>query len=109
MSYTAAQLTAAWTAANGGAEPDAATVVLLEAFAKQTASGQLSDAAALQYVLSAAGKGEDVAVESYQFFTGKTPTRAGAGILAASTATFYFDDRPSRAPTARSLYRKGRR
>jgi len=86
MAYTSAQLIAAYTAANVGVAPDAATTALLGAFATQTSTGQLSDSAALAYVLNSADIDTNVAVASYQFFTGKTPTQAGLAYLVNSTA-----------------------
>ena len=86
MAYTSAQLIAAYTAANVGVAPDAATTTLLGAFASQTSTGQLSDSAALAYVLNSADLSTNVALASYQFFTGKTPTQAGLAYLVNSTA-----------------------
>jgi S-layer protein len=85
MAYTSAQLVAAYTAANAGIAPDAATTALLAAFATQTQTGQLSDAAALAYVINSADNDVSVAVQAYQFFTGKTPTQAGLAYLVNST------------------------
>jgi len=86
MAYTAAALVAAYTAANDGVAPDAATSTLLTAFATQTSTGQLSDNAALAYVINSADKTTAVAVESYQFFgTAKTiPSKAGLDFLVNS-------------------------
>ncbi len=84
MAYTSAQLVAAYTAANNGVAPDAATTALLNAFAAQTQTGQLSDAAALSYVLNSADNDVNVALQSYQFFTGKAPTKAGLDYLTNS-------------------------
>ena len=86
MAYTSAQLVAAYTAANNGVAPDAATTALLNAFAAQTQTGQLSDAAALSYVINSAQDDVAVALQSYQFFTGKTPTSAGLDYLTNSAA-----------------------
>jgi len=84
MSYTSAQLIAAYTAANVGVPPSAATAALLAAFATETQTGQLSDAAALSFVLNSADSTTAVAEQSYNFFTGKTPTKAGLDFLVNS-------------------------
>jgi hypothetical protein len=85
MAYTSAQLIAAYTAANDGVAPDAATTQLLTAFASQTQTGQLSDSAALAVVLNSADNDVNVAVQAYQFFTGKTPSKIGLDYLVNST------------------------
>jgi S-layer protein len=85
MAYTSAQLVAAYTAANGGVAPDAATTALLTAFATQTQTGALTDQAALAYVMNSADNDVNVAVQAYQFFTGKTPTKDGLAYLVNST------------------------
>ena len=84
MAYTSAQLVAAYTAANNGVAPDAATTALLNAFAAQTQTGQLSDAAALSYVVNSAQDDVQVAVQAYQFFTGTIPSTAGLDYLTNS-------------------------
>ncbi len=130
MAYTAAQLVAAYTAANDGIAPDTQTVALLEAFAEQTQSGRLADNMALAHVIDSA-TAEDVAVVAYAFFTGKRPSledryinfAAGLGItcididrgpdLRALDLTITVEDyaprREGRAPTARDLYGKRNR
>jgi S-layer protein len=93
MSYTQAQLVAAWIAASDGVAPDAATTSVLGAFANQTQTGQLSDANALAYVINGGGNTSTigfqattaVAWESYEFFTGKSPTKAGLDYLVSPT------------------------
>jgi S-layer protein len=84
MSYTSAQLVAAYTAANDGVAPNAANAALLAAFATETQSGQLSDAAALAFVINSADSTTAVATQTYNFFTGKTPTKAGLDFLVNS-------------------------
>lgn len=84
MAYTSAELIAAYTAANNGVEPDAATRALLEAFAVQTQTGQMTDASALGYIINSAQDDVQVAVQTYQFFTGKIPTTDGLDYLTNS-------------------------
>lgn len=84
MAYTSAQLVAAYTAANNGVAPDAATTALLNAFAAQTQTGQLSDAQALSFVINSAQDDVQVAVQAYQFFTGSVPSSAGLDYLTNS-------------------------
>jgi S-layer protein len=93
MSYTQAQLVAAWTAASDGVAPDAATTSVLGSFANQTQTGQLSDASALAYVLNGGSNTSTtgfqattaVAWDSYEFFTGKSLSKAGLDYLVSPT------------------------
>jgi S-layer protein len=86
MAYTAAQLISDFTAAADGIAPSAAEQVLLGAYASQDAAATLSDAATLHDALQAPWVQEttDVAVLSYQFFTGGAPTAAGLNFLVNS-------------------------
>jgi hypothetical protein len=86
MSYTAAQLIGAWTAANDGVTPDAATQSTLTTMGSLTQSGQLSDVDALAYLIDSAQDDVEVAVQAYQFFTGKSPSKAGLDYLTHSDA-----------------------
>ncbi len=86
MSYTAAQLTAAYTAANNGIAPDSATEATLTTMAAQSQAGTLSDIDALTFVINSAQDDVQVAVQAYQFFTGKSPSQAGFDYLTNSTA-----------------------
>jgi len=86
MAYTSQQLTMAWTAVHNGLAPDAATQKSLDVFANFNASGQFSDADTLSYVLNSADDTTAVALLTYQFFTGKSPTKAGVDYLVHSDA-----------------------
>jgi hypothetical protein len=94
MSLTTAQLDTLYTNVNEGAAPDAATQLLIAAYAQQTIGGQLTDAAALSLALhSTEGltggapiantpeDSTDVALAVYQFFTGMAPTLGGLDFL----------------------------
>ena len=87
MPYTAAQLTAYYTAVNQGVVPDAATQLLLNAYATQDAAGTLTDAQTLFNALHTAQTtaGVDVATATYAFFTGTVPSAAGLGFLVNSS------------------------
>jgi S-layer protein len=87
MPYTAAQLTQYYTSVNQGVAPDAATTLLFQAYAQQNAAGTLSDTATLQKALASTQTTSttDVAVSTYNFFTGTTPTAAGLAYLVNST------------------------
>ncbi|WP_454714407.1 hypothetical protein [Caulobacter segnis] len=80
MAYTAKQLTMAWTAVQNGLEPDAATLAQLQL----RTNASFSDKDALAYVLNSADGTTALAVLSYQFFTGKSPTKAGMDYLVNS-------------------------
>ena len=86
MPYTQADLTTIYTNTQIGVAPTAAVQTLLAAYVAQNAAGTLSDAATLRAVLSLADPTTAVAVETYQFFTGSTPTAAGLAFLVNSTA-----------------------
>src|SRR5450432_2616715 len=86
MPFTAAQLTTFYTNENIGIQPTAAEALLLQAYATQNASGALSDAATIANVLQFAQDKTDVALATYQFFTGASPSLAGLAFLVHSTA-----------------------
>jgi len=86
MAYTSAQLIAAYTAANDGVAPSAATVAVLNAQATQIQTGQFTDTQALSFIINSADATTAVAVQAYQFFTGKTPSKAGLDFLVNSAA-----------------------
>ena len=85
MAYTTAQLVTLYTNANLGKAPDAATTLTLDAYATQTQTGGVSDAAALANTLKLVNNTTAVAVETYQFFTGHAPSAAGLTYLVNST------------------------
>jgi hypothetical protein len=85
MAYTTAQLVAAYTNANLGKAPDSATTLTLDAYATQSQVGGISDTAALASTLKLVNSTTGVAVETYQFFTGRAPTAAGLSFLVNST------------------------
>ncbi|USQ97429.1 S-layer protein [Caulobacter sp. RL271] len=85
MAYTTAQLVAAYTNANLGKAPDAATTLTLDAYATQSQTGGISDTTALTNTLKLLNSTTAVAVETYQFFTGRAPSAAGLSFLVNST------------------------
>jgi len=85
MAYTTQQLVTAYTNANLGKTPDAATQLTLDAYASQTQTGGISDATALANTLKLVNNTTAVAVETYQFFTGHAPSAAGLSYLVNST------------------------
>ena len=84
MAYTLKQLTMAWTAAHGGVAPDATTLADLGNRAAQNAAGVMTDAQVLGFVLNSADNSTALAALSYQFFTGKSPTKEGLAYLTNS-------------------------
>ncbi|WP_454759652.1 hypothetical protein [Caulobacter segnis] len=86
MPYTLEQLSLAYKAVHVGIAPDAATQSLFQAQAILNASGQLADAQLLGNVVNSADNSTALALLSYQFFTGKSPTAAGLAYLVNSTA-----------------------
>lgn len=91
MPYTAAQLTQYYTAING-VGPDQGTQTLIQIYANQDAAGTRTDQSTLQLVLNTpqATNTTDVAIATYQFFTGVAPSAAGLAYLrgdAGSNAT----------------------
>lgn len=85
MAYTTAQLVDAYTKANLGKAPDTATTLTIDAYASGTTTGVYSDTQALANTLKLLNGTTAVAVETYQFFTGKAPTQAGLTYLVNST------------------------
>lgn len=86
MAYTIDQLTAAYRAANNGVQPDAAASAELLLIANKSQAGQITDQAAMSYVVNSADNDVSVAVQVYQFFTARTPTKAGLDYLVNSPA-----------------------
>lgn len=84
MAYTTAQLVTAYTNANLGKAPDAATTLTLDAYATQSSTGGISDATALSNTLKLVNSTTAVAIETYQFFTGRAPSAAGLEYLVDS-------------------------
>ncbi|WP_454714408.1 hypothetical protein [Caulobacter segnis] len=79
-SYTYKQLEMAWTAVHGGIAPDAETASAL----KLMTNASFTDAQALSYILNSVDASTTLAVLSYQFFTGKSPTKDGLAYLTNS-------------------------
>ncbi len=84
MAYTLEQLTKAWTAVHDGIVPDATTTADLQTYINLAASGQITDAQALGFVINSGDSTTALAALSYQFFTGKAPTKAGLDYLVNS-------------------------
>lgn len=85
MAYTTAQLVDAYTKANLGKAPDVATTLTIDAYASGTTTGAYSDTQALANTLKLLNGTTAVAVETYQFFTGKAPSADGLTYLVNST------------------------
>jgi S-layer protein len=81
MPYSASQLTTFYTNANIGTTPSAAESLLISAYATQNANGALTDAQTLANVLALSQDKTDVALATYEFFTGTSPTLAGLAYL----------------------------
>jgi len=81
---TIKQLTDAWAAVNAGRQPDAVTLGQLNSLANLSDGGPITDAQALGYILDNADKTTSLALVSYQFFTGKSPTKEGLAYLTNS-------------------------
>jgi S-layer protein len=80
MAYTFKQLTMAHTALHDGIEPDAQTASSLKLFT----NASFGDAAVLSELVNTVDGTTALAVLSYQFFTGKSPTKAGLDYLVNS-------------------------
>ena len=92
MPYSAGQLTTYYTTLSGGAAPSAATTSAINTAAAQDAAGTITDAQAFAVAssMSAQVRGTtDVAVASYAFFTGATPSQAGINYLVNNPGTGY--------------------
>jgi S-layer protein len=85
MAYTYDQLVLAYTAAHDGIGPDAATQANFLVQAVLSANGQLTDAQLLSNIVNSADNTTGLAVLAYQFFTGKSPTKAGIDYLVNSS------------------------
>ena len=85
MAYTYDQLVQAYTAVHDGVGPDAATQATFQIQAVQSANGQLTDAQLLSNIVNSADNSTALAVLAYQFFTGKSPTKAGLDYLVNSS------------------------
>jgi hypothetical protein len=81
MPFTATQLNTFYTNENLGIAPTAAEALLLQAYASQSQAGVLSDAQTIANVTAFAQDKTDVALATYQFFTGATPSLAGLSFL----------------------------
>jgi S-layer protein len=84
LAYTTTQLVNAYTFANLGKAPDAATTLTLDAYATQSQVGGVTDAVALANTLKLVNSTTAVAIETYQFFTGAAPSAAGLAFLVNS-------------------------
>ena len=91
MPYTSAQLTQYFTTLSRGAQPDAATTATINATAQQNAAGALTDAQALAALFNSTQvrATEEVAVATYAFFTGSTPSLAGIDYLVNNPGSGY--------------------
>jgi len=83
MPYTAAQLNQFVTNVNQGVPPDVATQTLIAAYAAQNLAGTLTDAQTLNAALRTPSTQSttDVALATYEFFTGSIPSAAGLQFL----------------------------
>ena len=79
------QLINAYKAVHNGVAPDATAQARLQYFA-QLSNHQPADAAAMSYIVNSADNSTALAALSYQFFTGKAPTKAGLEYLVNSSA-----------------------
>ncbi len=81
MAYTLKQLVTAYTAAHDGIAPDAETTSQLQIMT----NASFTDQQRLGFILDSAQNSTALAVLSYQFFTGKSPTQAGLAYLVNSS------------------------
>lgn len=79
MAYTYTQLSLAYAAAHGGIEPTGQTIADLQRLTTAP------EGEALSYILASADKTTAVAVMTYQFFTGQSPSAEGMAYLLNST------------------------
>lgn len=91
MPYTAAQLTQYFTSLSRGSAPDATTAAAINTAAQQNAAGAITDAQALAVIYNSGQirATTDVAVATYAFFTGTTPSIAGIDYLVNNPGTGY--------------------
>jgi|GEM_PF-2100752 len=82
MAYTYEQLRLAYAAVHGGIEP---TSEVASQLMQLTADATVTDAQRMSYILNSADDSTSVAVLTYQFFTGKSPTAVGVSYLVNST------------------------
>lgn len=85
MAYTTQQLVDLYTNANLGKGPSDSQKLAIDAYASGTTTGAYSDPQALANTLKLVGNTTAVAVETYQFFTGRAPSAAGLSYLVNST------------------------
>jgi len=85
MPFSVSQLNTFYSNANLGITPSAAESLLIQAFATEDASGSLTDAQTLSSVLTLSQDKTDVALLTYQFFTGASPSIAGLQFLVNGT------------------------
>jgi S-layer protein len=85
MAYTIQQLVQAYTAVHDGVAPDAAATARLQYFINLQ-EHQPSDTQAMNYIVNSVDNTTALATLSYQFFTGKSPTKAGIDYLVNSPA-----------------------
>ena len=86
MAYTSAQLASMYSNVHIGLAPNATQSAILDEIAQASRNGQISDAQAQYYVVNTADADTAVALQSYQFFTGKTPTQGGLSYLVNSAS-----------------------
>ena len=91
MPYTAAQLSGFFTTLSRGAQPDATTAAAINIAGTQNTAGQITDAQALATVFNSTQvrATTEVAVATYAFFTGSTPSLAGIDYLVTNPGTGY--------------------
>jgi len=85
MAYTTADLTTFLTNGNFGKAPTAAQSLLLASIATQTQSAPSANSDAIDRIVDMLDGTSAVAVQSYQFFTGGTPSGDGMDYLVDST------------------------
>jgi len=82
MAYNITQLTTFFTNANAGTAPTTAQTSLLQSIANQNATGTFNDAQAFQATVDLASDTTTaVSVETYAFFLGFAPSKAGLASL----------------------------
>ncbi|MDB5457896.1 MAG: rsaA [Caulobacter sp.] len=84
MTYTSAQLRAAYSAEHMGLAPNTTTGAAIDAVALETTAGARTDISARAFVINGADQDTAVATLSYQFFTGAAPTANGLSYLVNS-------------------------
>ena len=92
MPYSAAQLTSYFTTLTIGTTPGTTRAAAINTAAMQDAAGTITDSqafAAINYMSGQLRGTTDVAVSSYAFFTGATPSQAGINYLVNNAGTGY--------------------